>query len=456
MKQHVANCSCLKACWEVEFEDPYHHQGGTGDMSRPLRLLFVSSRYLFPADSGGKIRTVNVLRGMKGGAFEITLASPLPAYARSGDSAETSSVCDCFIGWPGAARGALFRWTRMRHLVSTLPVAVATDASSAGRRAIAGELEPPPEVLVVDFPHAAVLAPPPYPCPSVLFTHNVEAEIFRRHAEITRSPLKRAIWRNQATKMERYERELLPKFTAVVAVADRDREYFQRVYGAGNVSTIPTGVDLGYFTYGGNAVLNPGDGGTVVFTGSMDWMANIDGVEFLMDAVWQAVSRARPAARCVIVGRSPPQVLIERARARMLDWEFTGFVDDVRPFVQNAHVYVIPLRVGGGTRIKVYEAMAMGCPVVSTRIGVEGLPVEHDRHYLEADSADAMAAAVLALLHDRERSARLSLEARKHVEESMSTRQVGRVFEQICLGALQSADVIEPAGTSAGASGTIL
>jgi glycosyltransferase involved in cell wall biosynthesis len=326
----------------------------------------------------------------------------------------------------------------MRHLASRLPIAVATDKSEAGRRTVAKELKQRPDVVVVDFPHAAVLAPPPYPCSGVMFTHNVEAEIFHRHAHIARNPLERALWRNQAAKMERYEREILPRFTAVVAVADRDRECFQRRYGVGNVSVIPTGVALDYFTYGGSAALKNGDGGTVVFTGSMDWMANIDGVEYFMDAVWPAVSRARPTARCLIVGRSPPRALVERARANRLNWEFTGFVDDVRPFVHNAHVYVIPLRVGGGTRLKVYEAMAMGCPVVSTRIGVEGLPVEHDRHFLEADSADAMAAAILSLLDDSERRQRLSRQARRLVEENMSARRVAQVFEQICLENVRS------------------
>ncbi len=421
--------------------------------ARP-RLLFVSSRYLFPADSGGKIRTVNILRDMKDGAFEIILASPLPVGARTMQPAETRDICDRFVGWPGEARGALFPWTRMRHLVSTLPIAVATDISEGGRRAIARELEQGPDVVVVDFPHAAVLAPPPYPCSSVIFTHNVEAEIFRRHSEIARNPLKRAIWRDQAAKMERYERELLPRFTAVVSVADRDREYLQREYRIGNVTVIPTGVDLGYFAFRKRTGPADSEGGTVVFTGSMDWMANIDGVEFFMDAVWPAISRARPRARCVIVGRTPPRAMVDRARARTLNWEFTGFVDDVRPFVHNAHVYVIPLRVGGGTRIKVYEAMAMGCPVVSTRIGVEGLPVEHDRHYLEADSADAMAAAVLSLLDDRERGDHLSLQARKHVEENMSARRAAQAFEQICLRAVKIGDAA--AGASAGAASTIL
>ena len=422
-------------------------------MSRQRRLLFVSARYLFPTDSGGKIRTVNILRGMKGGAFEIILASPLPSAARPGHLAETGSICDRFVGWPDAARGPLFQWTRMRHLISSLPVAVATDESEAGRVAIARELEQRPDVLVVDFPHAAVLARPPFPCPSVMFTHNVEAEIFRRHAEVARGPLKRAIWRDQTAKMERYEREVLSRFSAVVAVADRDREYFRREYGAGNVSVIPTGVDLGYFAYGGSAALEDRDGGTVVFIGSMDWMANVDGVEFFMDSVWPIISKARTRARCIIVGRSPPKSLVERAAASRLNWEFTGFVDDVRTFVHNAHVCIIPLRVGGGTRIKVYEAMAMGCPVVSTRIGVEGLPVEHGRHYLEADSPDAMAAAVLSLLDDRERSARLSMQARKHVEENMSAKHAARVFEEICLRAIQTAGSGKFPGASAVAPG---
>lgn len=409
-------------------------------MTRRQRLLFVCSRYLFPIDSGGKIRTVNILRGLKGGAFEIILASPLPVGAQEAQPKETLDICDRFLGWPDAGRNVFFQWSRMRHLLSSLPVAVATDDSVSGRHTIAQALGEAPDIIVVDFPHAAVLAPPPYPCASVIFTHNVEAEIFQRHAKVAGSALRRAVWRNQAEKMERFERELLPKFSAVVAVADRDKDYFVRHYGISTASVIPTGVDLDYFGYSGNAALAEpdSDAGTVVFTGSMDWMANQDGVEFFMDAVWPEIMRVRPRAKCVIVGRSPPQAMVDRAKARGLNWEFTGFVDDVRPFVHNAQVYVIPLRVGGGTRIKVYEAMAMGCPVVSTRIGVEGLPVVDGEHYVEADEATDMAGAVLSLLGDSTRRKDLSLQARRYVEENMSSKRAAQVFEQICLRALQS------------------
>jgi glycosyltransferase involved in cell wall biosynthesis len=402
-------------------------------------LLFLSPRYLFPTDSGGKIRTVSILRGLRGGAFEVHLVSPLPESSSPVDTAQLEQICDRFTGWPATRRAAAFQWTRMRHLVSALPVAVATDCSRAGRRTVAEQLGGNPDLIVVDFPHAAVLAPGPYPCPSVLFTHNVEAEIFQRHAETARDPLRRAVWRSQAAKMAQYEKALLGRFDAVVAVAERDREHFRRAYGANNVSVIPTGVDLDFFSYSATPVLEPGDPATVVFTGSMDWMANIDGIEYFMDQVWPEIARVRPNARFVVVGRQPPAALVERATARGLNWEFTGFVDDVRPYVRRAHVYVIPLRVGGGTRIKVYEAMALGCPVVSTRIGVEGLPVEDARQFLAADQPADMAASILSLLERDDERRRLSTAARRFVEQSISTASAAKVFEQICQHALRGA-----------------
>ena len=153
-------------------------------------------------------------------------------------------------------------------------------------------------------------------------------------------------------------------------------------------------------------------------------------------------SRVRdPKAQFVVVGRNPPAGLVDRARARKLNWTFTGFVDDVRPYVRDAHVYAIPLRVGGGTRIKVYEAMAMGCPVVSTRIGIEGLPVEHERHFMRADGAKEMANAVIALLDDSEMRLRLSRQARDYVEHHMGAAKAAQVFEDICMQVIHKRDI---------------
>jgi glycosyltransferase involved in cell wall biosynthesis len=402
------------------------------DPQRRRRLLLISPRFLFPMDNGGKIRTVQVLRGMKGGSYEIALASPVPPEGRDRFAVELAAVCDRFAAWPEPRRNPAFRVTRMRHLVSRLPVSVATDRSRPGRRVVDAELARRPDVVVVDFPHAAVLTPVALGVPSVLFTHNVESEIFRRHAALAVNPAMRAVWRDQLRKMERFERDTLRRFDTVVAVSDRDAAHFREAFGVVRAEVIPTGVDSEFFGYD-----SPADSECIAFTGSMDWMANIDAIDFFLTQVWDLVAREIPRARMKVIGRNPPGFLVEKARGRGVAWEFTGFVEDVRPHVRGCSAYVIPLRIGGGTRLKAFEAMAMGCPIVSTSVGVEGLPLESGRHYLRAETAPELAGALVRLLRDAGLRERIAREARRHVEESFSFLRAAQAFEEICRRAVE-------------------
>ena len=401
-------------------------------MSQRPRLLFVSPRFLFPADQGGKIRTTQILRGMRGGRFEIILASPEPVGATQKYADDLAAVCDRFLGWPELPRGRLHGLTRLRHLLSALPVPVIDDYSPAGAHQVQQALVEA-DLVVFDFLHAMILAPERFDCPSVLFTHNVEAEIFRRHAEVSTHPVKKAVWRQQFRKMQAYEQTSLRRFATVVAVSQRDADTFKAIADIGRVATIPTGVDLDFFAY-----QTPGNNEHIVFTGAMDWQANIDGITWFMDAVWPQVAAQRPQARVTIVGRNPSPLLVERARRRKLPFTFTGFVDDIRPHVHAAAAYIIPLRVGGGTRIKAFEAMAMGLPVVSTGLGVEGLPITADEQYLHADTAEAFSAALVRLLADRDLAAQLSCRARDYVATHCSSQAVARCFEAICWDTFQA------------------
>ncbi len=404
--------------------------GSRGD--RP-RLLFVAPWFLFPNDSGGKIRTTQILRGMKGGAFEIVLASPEPADSSRAHAEELAGICDRYTGWPVTRRGSFFALARIGLLLSKLPIPVATDRSARGRTVVAAELARDPDLVVVDFTHTSVLAPAAFRTKSLLFTHNVEAEILQRHAEQAKGLVGRTVWRNQYRKMVAFEHAALHRFDMVVAVAERDADFFTREYACRKVEVIPTGVDLDYFRYAA-----PGDEPRLVYVGSMDSMANIEGVRYFMDEIWPLVAAKAPGARMKVVGKNPPASLVKRAQAMGAAWEFTGFVDDVRPHVDGAAVHVVPLRVGGGTCIKVYEGLALGGAMVSTTIGVEGLDLEDGRHYLKADGAKEFAAAVVRLLREKELRESLSRNARAHVEAHYGSQVVADRFEVICLNLIQA------------------
>ena len=391
-------------------------------MSRP-RLLFISPRFLFPLDEGGKIRTTGVLRAMKGGSFEIVLASPaLRDAGRYGDG--LAGICDRFVGWPKPRLGPL---RRAAAVAGPLPVSVACERSAFATDTVARELAAGPDLVVADFPHTAIVLPDRLGQPTVMFTHNVEAEIFERHAEVAHGAWK-PVWQREASKMRKFEQTTLRRFDAVVAVSQRDGHALRNRYGLSHVETIDTGVDLDFYAF------HPPDScaRTVVFVGAMDSRSNIDGVEVLMREIWPLVAAARPEARMLVVGRNPPHTLVAEALRRGLAWEFGGFVDDIRPAVLAADVAVIPLRVGSGTRLKVFEAMALGRPVVSTTLGVEGLAVKAGEHCLIADAPEAFAAAILRLMADAELRRRLAAAARCLLEARFSWKAVGRQFEAIC------------------------
>ena len=406
---------------------------------RPV-LGFVSPVFLFPNDAGGKIRTTNILRGLKGGAFHVVLASPEGVGDQQRWKAELASICDEFVGWQEVPKPN--RWLRAVDVLDRLPLNVKADVSRPALRA-ARDLcaRSDVDVIVFDFVHSAALMPGSIGAPSVCFTHNVEAEIFKRHAQTESHRLMRWVWRNQHRKMVRFEQEALQRFDRVVAVSERDQQHFQRDYGLERVVSIPTGVDLDFFSYA--EVPHPNEPGqassgpTVVFTGSMDWDANSGGVAWFLDQAWPLIRQEVPNARFRVVGRHPPRWLQHKG-AEAGGVEFTGFVDDVRQHVRDAQAFVVPLLVGGGTRIKAFEAMAMGIPVVSTGLGMEGLEVEEDVHYLRADSPQGLSACICRLMREPDLRSRLALAARRRVEDRFGHRVAASAFESICL------DVIRP------------
>ncbi|MBD0425673.1 glycosyltransferase [Aquisalinus flavus] len=404
------------------------------DDTRPT-LLFISPQFLFPLDAGGKIRTTNILLNMKGGAFRIHLISPATPDEETRWSDEIAAICDDYTTWRIAPRDRLHR---LAGLLSPLPVSVWSDALHESRQAVETALKARPAVAVFDFTHSAALMPSDTfmtksGVRTVLFTHNVETEIFARHAKTAAFPMS-LVWRVEHAKMARFERTACSRFDTVIGVSGRDAMTLKETFGAATTAAIPTGVDLDFFAYTPPA----NETGPLIFTGSMDWRANQDGLTWFLHDVWPLIAAARPQTSLKVIGKNPPQHLIDAAGKACANWTFTGFVDDIRPHAAGGSAYVIPLRVGGGTRIKAYEAMAMGMPVVSTTLGVEGLPLTPGEHFFSADTPEAFAAATLRLLAEADTRRALSGAARAFVEANASQKSVAEVFERICLDTLKA------------------
>ncbi|HEY1081461.1 MAG TPA: glycosyltransferase [Prosthecobacter sp.] len=266
----------------------------------------------------------------------------------------------------------------------------------------------------------------PFRCPTVLFQHNIESQIWKRLAEAEKSALKRRYLHLQYRRMHAWEDRLSRLFTGVITVSPDDTRLARELYGLSNVlGDVPTGVDVNYFTP--DRVAAPPF--TLGFLGSMDWMPNIDACQHFLDDIFPQVLASRPDCRLKIIGRNPPASLRERASDNVI---VTGTVDDVRPHVQSCHAIVVPLRAGGGTRIKIYEAMAMGVPVISTRIGAEGLPVLHDSDILLADEPSDFAREILRLANDPALATSIATQARSNVENHYSWTAATRTFMNLC------------------------
>ena len=382
-----------------------------------MKILWLNAGLLLPLDKGGKLRTWHLMRHLAS-KHDITYVSFCDPDHDPADREGMRAVCSRIETIPRAdtPKGTLrFKAEAAASVLSPLPYAIGKYRSAAIRKTVRDLLARDRfDLIVCDFLFPAVNLPRRLPCPAAIFTHNVESEIWRRHAETKRDWLSGTLFRSQARRMLRYESRTLARFDLILAVSEADRDTFRALYGSsvsGPVHVVPTGVDTEYFKPMPQA---PTDPAHLVFTGSMDWLPNEDGMLYFVRDILPLIRRSEPRATFSIIGRAPTPAV--RRLAQESGVEVTGRVDDVRPHIARGAVYVVPLRIGGGTRLKIFEAMAMGRAVVSTTIGAEGLPVRDGHDIVLVDDPQRFAGAVVRLIRDA--AARRSIEdaARQTVE----------------------------------------
>lgn len=361
-----------------------------------MKILWVKAGRLLPLDTGGKIRSYNILHHLAK-QDEVTL---LTYYGGRRDAEYEASLSEHFPGThtihTAAPEGTLsqsldYIW----KLSSSAPYAVKKFTHPAVQHLLTEWLnEKCFDVAVCDFLSASLNFPDQLKTPSVLFQHNVESVLWRRMAETETMPVRKLSYRIEAAKMVCYEASALARFHHVIAVSDRDRDEMLKLDSRCLITVVPTGVDTEKYKVSPPVGADPP---IVVFTGSMDWEPNIDAVEYFCREIWPSILTAFPNARFQIVGRNPhPRV----QRLKNASVEVTGMVPSVTDYLRSATVVVVPLRIGGGTRLKIFEAMAMGKALVSTSIGAEGLDVKHGRDLMLSDNPASFSASVQQLLRE--------------------------------------------------------
>jgi sugar transferase (PEP-CTERM/EpsH1 system associated) len=395
-----------------------------------MRILWLKSELLHPVDKGGKIRSYQMLKHINR-EHDVTYLSFVSSKDAPESLQQASEYCrrlELANRDEPQKNSFSFYADLALNLGSKLPYAIQKYRSTEMRRAIERELSAGNhDVVVCDFLVPAINLGRDRDCPAVLFQHNVESMIWRRHYEVQTNGIKKAFFRSQWQKMHCYERAVCQTFDAVIAVSQNDREQMRDEFGLSQVYDVPTGVDTEFFRPLGEA-REPFE---LVFTGSMDWMPNEDAMAYFIEQIMPRISGWNPQASLTIVGRNPGRRLQALAESNN-QIKITGRVEDVRPYIDKASAYIVPIRVGGGTRLKIYEAMAMGKPVISTTIGAEGLPVRDGRELLIADQPEEFAQAVIRVLDDRRFAAKLGAQARSLVCERFGWEHAAQAFMQVC------------------------
>lgn len=396
-----------------------------------MRILFLSQRFLLPMDTGGKIRTGSILEQLSK-RHEITWVGNYNPAKDSEYKSQVGRFCKRFVpvDWNEPERGSLPFYMRLaRNLCSSHPVTALNDYSPSLENALLETLgDEEFDLAICDFVQSALLFRRVTNIPTLLFTHNVEAKIFKRHLEAATNPATKLLWSSQQKRMERFEEKSINSFDRVIAVSDNDASIFEDEYGAQNAVSIPTGVDIDFY--------QPGDheneqASNIVFCGSMDWLPNEDGVRYFLTDIAPILDQRIADWSLTVVGRNPSEAMQTLAKQNP-KVTLTGWVDDVRPYLVKAGVCVVPLRIGGGTRMKIYEAMAMGKAVVATTVGAEGLEVEDKRDIRLVDEPSEIADAIAELITQEPVRRSMEQSARRLVEENFSWGSVADRFSEIC------------------------
>jgi glycosyltransferase involved in cell wall biosynthesis len=313
------------------------------------------------------------------------------------------------------------------NLLSPLPYSVASHISKPLREALHAHARTHPvDLWHCEWTPYAQLLRGDVSAPRLVMAHNVESVIWQRYHETETNSLKRWYIGLQWRKYRAFEGAVLREVQRVVAVSDLDAQRLRQDFGVGRVEVVENGVDTAHF----RPLPVPRVPSRLLFLGSLDWRPNLDAVDLLLERIFPAVRASEPGATLQLVGRHPPDALRQRV-ASMPGVELHGDVADVVPYLAECGCLVVPLRIGGGSRLKILEALAAGTPVVSTRLGAEGLHLDAGKHLAIVEDLADFPAALLEAIQQPERLAAQAACGRGRVLERYDWGPLAEQLERV-------------------------
>ena len=361
-----------------------------------LDILFLAPRIPWPLDTGGKIRTFHLLRAL---ARRHRVKLLTFRERRSGTAEGLRELQNCGVWYElFDAPGHISRVMNLaKGALGPVPLTVRKYQTDEMQRRVM-DLSREGKVALVHCDHVHMA---PYgsasPASFVMDEHNVESMIWERFSRDAAEPMhRRLLFKQQAFLLRRLEARLASEASLVTLCSESDVAALNQLCAPNRPRTkvVPNGVDLDYFSAPGPAELSD----HLFFTGSMDWAPNENAVLTFLDEIWPAIHQRLPELQFAVVGRNPSTRLQSRGRA--IEVTVTGTVPDVRPYMRQALALLVPMRVGGGTRLKILEAFAARVPVISTALGIEGIEAVPDKHYLRAETADEFTEQIVRLRTD--------------------------------------------------------
>ncbi len=389
-------------------------------MSDPRHTVIISNRLPYPLTDGWKVRTFHIVRAIaQRGSTSLLVFHDGPEDELTAAEAALGSGIRIIAHPP--PRGYTIA-NLIRGLVTRIPVHVWNQESEAMRRTLVrlgAELEFDLCVFVTTFMFR-FLRDLPRGCRTVVDTHNVDSITFDRYARAMRNPVKRTYAAITARRLRQFEDRVYEAVDLTWVCSDNEHEEIRRRVPQATVDVVPNGVDTQRFAPDD---ATPPSGSRLLFFGKLDYFPNVDALEFLAAEVWPQVLANHPSAQLQIVGLdASPSVIALADRTPGFEW--LGPVPDIRAALALADIVIVPLRVGGGTRLKVLEALAMAKPMVATTIGIEGIALQDGRDLLVADLPEEIAAAIGKLLGDPEDAHALGQRGRETVMAKYDWRAV--------------------------------